>query len=253
MKRHLSSNMLNPYPTVLIGAPVRNRGWILPLYLRHILELDYPKDRISLRWILNDSFDNSKEILEDFRRKYFTLYKSIMVSEYDFNFPNDMGEKGNGRHSNGIDRSIYTAPALSICRNLLLDTAQATQQQFVFFIDTDILVKPDVLNNLLDTDKDVVAALVKNDNIWAHNFFHKNKSWARDYFPSSLFEVDVTGAVMLVSSNIINNRNIRYFPTPTGEDEGFCINVRKYKIPLWVLNDLQTHVMTEKDREELGL
>lgn len=227
---------------VVIGCPVRNRDWILSEYLTAISKLDYPKHKIYLYFVLNDSVDNSKKILEQFKEDNLKSYFNITIIEKNFGFPNDLGEQGLGRKNNGIDRGTYCAKALSECRNMLLNAAMNHDFDYLFFVDSDIIVLPDVLTKLIETKKDVVAALVRNDHHNAYNFLHIDKNISRGTIPSRLFQVDITGAVMLVSKKIFLNKVLRYYPTSTGEDEGFCNKLKQSNIPMYVLNEMQKHV-----------
>jgi glycosyltransferase involved in cell wall biosynthesis len=64
-------------PSILIVTLVRNKAHTLPLFLTHLEEQEYPKNRISL-WIVTDhNEDNSREILETWLAKVRSSYHSI--------------------------------------------------------------------------------------------------------------------------------------------------------------------------------
>jgi|GEM_PF-1368401 len=156
---------------ILIAAPIRNRAWILPEYLSHLERLEYPKDKLAFHFVLNDSTDGSKGILQTWKVVMEKEYRYVRISEVNFNYPPDLAEEGRGRERNGYPRWKYSYKALSALRNLILNIAWLdTEADYLFSIDSDILVKPDVLNRLLEQKKEMIAALVKNDKKNAYNF-----------------------------------------------------------------------------------
>jgi hypothetical protein len=218
---------------ILIAAPVRNRGWILNQYMSCLKNLNI-SDNISYYFILNDCTDDSKEILD--------YYIEKEIDEMNFNTPSDMGENGQGR--SGLQRELYTYKNLSVLRNKILEYARNTNVDYIFSVDTDILVKPDILEKLLSTEKDIVAALINNGGKnW--NFLHFQGD--RGYVPEKLFEVRVTGACYLISRNVFMNESIKYSNEfGSGEDEAFCEYARRQGFHSYVLPDEQIHVMRRR-------
>ncbi len=243
---------------ILIGCPIRNRGWILPEYLTRLEQIDYPKDKLAFHFILNDSTDESRFWLENWKELNEDNYRYVKITEHNFNYPEDLGSSGNGR-SGSVEisqiRHEYTYKALTELRNLLLDSAIEDEKiDYLFSIDSDILIKPDLLNKLINTKKDIISGLISNGNN-AYNFFHINNT-ARGKIPvkvNEIFEVSMTGAVILISRNVFTNKNIRYSFDLKGEDIGFSQSATKEKFKLYVLNYLQNHVMFKKDLSEIVL
>ncbi len=235
-------NLKEDAGNILIACPVRNRGWILPDYLRSLFNLDYPKDKIALHFILNDSSDESKKILRNWKESAEKDYRYIRISEVNFGYPSDWGED---RKNHKLNRTSKTYKTLSVLRNLILDIAWLDMKaDYLFSVDSDILVKPDVLNKLLETRKDIVAALVKTSGN-TYNFI----PWSgeRDIIPDNLFSVAVTGAVVLISRKVFENKKIRYSVERTGEDEGFCISASLHGYKSYVLPELQKHIMNKNE------
>lgn len=74
-------------PSIMIVTLVRNKAHTLPLFLTHLEEQEYPKNRISLWFVTDHNEDNSREILETWLDKVRGSYHSIHY-QYD-----DSGEK----------------------------------------------------------------------------------------------------------------------------------------------------------------
>jgi hypothetical protein len=227
---------------ILIGCPVRNREWILPDYLKALENLDYPKENLAFHFILNDSTDKSKEILLNW--KYETMkdgYRYVRITELNFDYPPDWGETRITTNGSSITRFNKGYKALSVLRNLLLDLAWLDiKSDYLFSIDSDIIVKPDILSNLLLAEKHIIAGLVKNDSS-NYNFTPKGIT------PKGVREVDIAGAIILISRKVIDNKRIRYSPGKTGEDEGFCFSAKAQGFKSYILSDLQNHIMKRSE------
>jgi len=227
---------------ILIGCPVRNREWILPDYLQALENLDYPKENLAFHFILNDSKDKSKEILLNW--KYETMkdgYRYVRITELNFEYPEDWGETRITTNASSLTRKNKGYKALTVLRNLLLDLAWLDiKSDYLFSIDSDIIIKPDILSNLLQQKKHIIAGLVSND-VSNYNFTPKGK------IPKGIMEVDVTGAIILISRKVIDNKKIRYSPGKTGEDEGFCLSAKAQGFKSYILNDLQNHIMRRSE------
>lgn len=229
---------------ILITAPVRNREWILEDYLKALQELDFDKESLAFHFILNDSVDNSKDILTKFKYIERTKYRYIRLSEVNFEAPKDLGEEGQGRES-GVDRDKFTHPMLAILRNLTLDLARMDNADYLFSVDSDIIVEPDILNKLIEANKDIVAGLISNGGSQAYNFLPFSGN--RNEVKKEIFEVKVTGACCLISKNVFNNRSIRYSEQfGTGEDLGFCESARHFCFKSYVLPYMQRHILDRR-------
>ena len=68
---------------ITIGSLIRNREWILPLFLEHILKIDYDKKLITLHFIINNSIDQSQHILEQFKSEHDSSYRIIKIETID--------------------------------------------------------------------------------------------------------------------------------------------------------------------------
>lgn len=220
---------------ILIGCPVHNREWILPLYLKHLYDIDYPKDSISLCFILNDSKDKSKDILLNFKEKHSKEYRNIIIKEINYNMPDDLRQ-------NRIKNKIYDR--LSKVRNEFLNCI--IDEDYVFSIDSDILVPKDSLLRLLNHNKDIISALVYNDpnKVYPNILLIKNGKITHYFnFPkNSLFEVDITGAVYLLKSEVC--QKVRYSYHSFGEDVPFCLCAKKLGYKIWCDSSIYcNHIM----------
>lgn len=220
-------------PRVRLCAPVRNRAWILPRYLRALEGLEYPPSRLMLHWVVNDSSDDTEGILRAWREMRGGAFGGVLVERIDF------GARPNDTH--GADRiggaRRAALPILAALRNHLREAA-VRAGDWMFSVDSDILVRPDTLSRLLRADRDVVAALVVNGRD-AWNFLHYDPQEDRFKPPESppgrgLFPVGVTGAVCLYSPRACFLGAFAVLPDGTGEDEGMARSLAKHGIEMWL-------------------
>jgi GT2 family glycosyltransferase len=101
--------------------PTFNREWSLPQVLASLYDLDYDKKRIRVCFVDNESTDATMRLIEEFRAKHGNEYESVIV----------VIEKSN----------------ISKARNIAFEKAAGTD--YIFCLDSDILVPPDTINRLL--------------------------------------------------------------------------------------------------------
>lgn len=242
---------------ILLGCPIRDREWIIPNYLESIYSLDYPKELISLCWIVNQSCDQSEKLLRDFKRQHQNEYRSIEVINYFGNrkIPTDT------RINN--TRLDYTYHHLADVRNLLLENIG--DNEYLFSVDSDVLVNPNCLKRLLSHQKPIISSLIYNGYLvspeapWKYtncmkyhvdgkighitNWFIKNAPTLKE---NKLIQVDVTGAVYLISRDVID-AGVRYAYDIQGEDIPFCLSASEKGFSLWCdLQAYSNHIMDKK-------
>jgi Anp1. len=237
-------------PTITIAAPIRNRDYILNQYLDHIYKIRYPKHKIELLFVVNDSIDHSEEILRAFRNKYKNKYKRITIDTYNRNAPVDT------RSTDTRDKHIYNH--LSVLKNYIMFKAKTEK---LMFIDSDILVPHSVINNLLKSEKDIISGLIYNGylvdpkrpykypnvmKMSEHNhykhIFNQHIKHAPQLKVQHLIEVDLTGAVWMIDKKVY--KEIKFGYHPQGEDAHFCAMAQQRGHKIWCdVGTFCTHVM----------
>lgn len=183
-------------PTVLICILARNKAHLLPLYLKSIESLDYPKDRIHVFINTNDNKDDTYQILLDWSKKLEQEYASIEI-EYGHNKALD--DDRSLSHSWGSKR--VRLDILARIRQSSLKKTFERKCQYYFVVDCDNFVLPHTLRDLIACQKPIVAPLlhcIGDSNL--SNFFitsltspvnnevqdRKIKMKERGIFPASL-------------------------------------------------------------------
>ena len=231
-------------PLILLGAPIRDRAWILPRYLDAIESQEYPKKRIGLQWILNDCHDDSEAVLWKWLDRVGDKYAFANVERLDFG-REDPPEKVNSRNG-GVNRDTYAC--LATLRNKLRLRVLEGEADYLFSLDSDVIIPMDALTRLTHWKADVVAGLIRNaSDDGVYNFLqydHNRRRFLRDYrpVPAILFHVDLTGAVCLYSRAALEAG--RWSVGASGEDEGMARDLMQSGILSWVDGSvLCEHVM----------
>lgn len=251
------------HPNTTIACPVRDRGKILPYYLENIYKQTFPKKNTKLLFVVNNSFDNSEQILKKFKKEHQKEYKNITILRHDRNpvdkrfkvLPEDDRKKNT--------RRLFINEHLAFIRNYLLDRCDT---EWLFSVDSDIMLLPDTLERLLNSNKRCISALICNGHKYVESVNNKveNKIDRRKptfytnimrhngegliHVPSrewnGIIEVDMTGAVYLIHEDIY--KKCRYKDDLLGEDIPFCKDVRRLKEKLWCDTDIKlAHIMDE--------
>lgn len=158
--------MSDDFKTVQCGTIVHNKKWAIEAYLDGILMQNYPKDKTSLAFFVNDSVDGTKEILVEKLSKIKELneYRRIKVIEQNWGFQDK-------RNHRWFDKSIYkdqnafreiaNFSHFAKLRNQWLGMRE--DEDYYFSIDSDvILVQRNTLSRLVSLNLDIVAAPVNN-------------------------------------------------------------------------------------------
>lgn len=206
---------------VMIGCPI-SKNRVLPTYLEYIYNLDYPKNKIHLAFLVNNCTDDTYEILDIFRKEYINEYRKIDVWDVEGLKPGYVSGYRHGKRD---------YKAFAKIRNVWLSMV-SDLDQYIFSVDSDILLPPNSLKRLLSYGEKIISLLVCNQpyieqyNILKERMFqNKYTSMYGNDFPRKLIEVDATGAAILIHREVIDE-GVRYEYHKQGEDLGFCRNAR---------------------------
>jgi hypothetical protein len=205
---------------IFVGAPVRNRAWVL---YRYINALKRQNIEMETCFIVNDSVDDTESIMRNNGFK-------VIVKNFG----------GDTSHARGK----YSKNNLAILRNILLEEFLKSDCNFLFSVDTDIIIPDESLIKLINHNKDIVSMLIKNHpTLKAHNIF-VNGTHLTDV-PAGLIPVDMTGAVYLISRRVIE-KGVKYSDHELGEDIPFCQMAKEKRFELFCDTRLKPiHVYNE--------
>ncbi len=226
---------------VLLAAPVRNRAWVLPAYLEALAALRIPQGvQLSALFVLNGSKDKSGEMLARFQSA-MAERMPVEIAEHPDAPPAHEGRRHDDR------QRIYAY--LAGLRNTLAERALSGGYDYLFSVDSDILLPADALEQLLAAERDAIAAVIYNDEYWSFppEYRQTNMLMRSDMagprgesvyehmrgFPADqVFEVDLTGACILIARHVLK-AGVRYADHHFGEDTPFCEAARAQGFRLW--------------------
>lgn len=237
---------------VLVGSPIHQKPAILHEFLSSLLHLK--QDHIELNYyFIDDNIDqDSSLILQQFSQQTeHVLRQSSGI--YDEYVRDDTTHLWN---SNLIWK-------VANFKNLMIQHAAELQYDYLFLIDSDLILHPDTIEHLVATNKDIISEIFWTQ--WQPNAMFQPQVWMRNEYdqweqqigerPSEqeiavrfeqfiskmknpgLYEVGGLGACTLISQNAIQ-LGVNYNPIHNisfwGEDRHFCIRAAALGIPLYV-------------------
>ncbi len=241
---------------VMIFAPVHQREWILPYYLRNIYNIDYEKKKIRILWIVNNCTDKTFDLLQGFKNKHQEEYESIDIQVWNNSNIGKPVELNEYRDTTYRNKYIYSW--LSDLRNRGNAECLKYDCDYLFSCDTDILVKPDILKGLMSFNKKYVAGLIYNGyeivpDFWKYtnilrkvseiSYQHVNNYHTKNKI--GLVSCDFTGAVFLAEKSILPY--YIFSADRQGEDLPACKELQKNGVELFASCDhYSQHIMSPK-------
>ncbi|NCB52279.1 MAG: glycosyltransferase [Clostridia bacterium] len=204
---------------ILIAAPVRQSEKVFREYLESLDRLRIPKDAVVDRAFFLHGCPELRPLL---RREDAVFYNSA-DSDY---------QAADETHR-------WSGSALSQVaemKNALLQLCQSAGYDYIFFVDSDLILHPTTLEVLLGREKDICAEIFWTrwqdgagelmPNCWDYDFYSFVDGAAR-YRKSGCVETGGTGACILISRRVIdagvNYDPIKNLPMTQWEDRAFCI------------------------------
>ena len=237
---------------VLLGSPIHQKPAILEQFLNSLLRLNL-KD-IELHFYLIDDNEDaaSSQLLNTFAQSGTPVF--LQASGYHDAYIRD--DNTHFWNSNLVWK-------VAGFKNLMIRRAEAFGYDYLFLIDSDLILHPDMLLHLIATGKDIISEVfwtqwqpgtLLQPQVWMHDEYnqwealpgeqlsheeinHRFHAFLNKLQQPGIYEVGGLGACTLISSRAIASgvsydrvRNISYW----GEDRHFCIRAAALGIPLFV-------------------
>ena len=138
---------------VFIAILAKQKEKVLPLFLRSLYELDYPKQDIVLYVRTNNNTDNTREILETWIDKHRDEYGDVL---YNGNDIEAQVEKYGVHEWNG-----ERFRALAKIRQESINQCLLTDCEYYLVIDVDNFLFPETLKDLIEANKPIIAPLLR--------------------------------------------------------------------------------------------
>lgn len=138
---------------VFIAILAKQKEKVLPLFLRSLEELDYPKSDITLYVRTNNNTDRTRDILETWIDQNKEKYRDVI---YDGNDIEQNVEKYKVHEWNG-----ERFRALAKIRQASIEECLRTDCEYYLVIDVDNFIFPETLNDLIEANKPIVAPMLR--------------------------------------------------------------------------------------------
>lgn len=162
---------------VLIGSPVHQDSEVLSEFLLSLCDLDKTGLEVDYCFVDDNKDDASKELLRNFKN----TFKNTTI--FDFN----------------IDRSRYycddythrwdddLVARVTKFKNKIIDHAKANNYDYLFFIDSDIVLHPKTLKQLISSNKDIISNIFWTK--WNPQVEELPQVWLKDSY--TLYEANM--------------------------------------------------------------
>jgi hypothetical protein len=223
---------------ILIAAPVYQKTEIFIEYLNSINHLIIPEGYEAHKYYV---ITNSPEI-----------EKLLSPNEYETDNYDFEKEKEKGSHI--WDKEHFNS--VMEARNKILKYARKNNYDYIFSVDSDILLHPKTLQYLLEDNKDMVGIVYRcsqNNKIGTNYYYgeyHKGYPDLERLIPKGIYEVGIACASVLIGPRIVNNEKINYSPikgVPFSQWEDYAFSLRAHAL----IPDLQVYMDTRLPAREL--
>lgn len=237
---------------VLIGSPIHQKPIVLKEFLNSLLRLNVADIELDFHLIDDNDDEESSRLLQEFK----SMGDHIYLQSSGFH---DAYIRNDTTHFWNTDLVWKVANF----KNLMINRAQTLNYDYLFLIDSDLLLHPDTLRHLIGTNKDIISEVfwtqwqpgtMFQPQVWMHDEYNQWELLAGEKLQPEeinrrfhefiakmripgIYEVGGLGACTLISQHAIKAgvsynqiRNISYW----GEDRHFCIRAAALGIPLFV-------------------
>ncbi|MEJ3718779.1 glycosyltransferase family 2 protein [Paenibacillus polymyxa] len=257
---------MNLKKRVLVGSPIRQEPLILREFLESLKELK--QETVELSFLFVDDNDNmlSSQILNDLAK----TMPNVMIHKHT---SSDYYMRDETTHS-WNEQLVWKVAQL---KNMIIQIALEFNYDYLFFIDSDIVLHPQTIEQLKSAGKEVISEVFWTK--WQPNFPELPQVWLEDHYTMfykqrneqlnkeealrrqeqfiqqlrepGVYEVGGLGACTLISRSAIEKgvnfkeiKNISFW----GEDRHFCIRAAVLGIDLYVDTHLPAyHIYRESD------
>lgn len=233
---------------VLIASPVRQSSEVLQLFLKSIERLDTEGMVVDFLFV-DDNTETSEDLISFRIRNPNTLIWSNKDKRPSYPRTETTHEWS--------DDLVWRVAAM---KDDILCHMEDMAYDYLFLIDSDVLVPPDTIKRLIQTKKDIISNIYWTS--WQPNTKEMPQVWVQDSYTMSeefigklkvpgIYEVGGLGACTLIRLKAINMgasferiHNVSFW----GEDRHFCIRAVALGLSLHVdTNNPGFHIYRQSD------
>lgn len=255
---------------VLLGSPIHQKPAVLQQFLDSLQRLKL--DGIQLDYYFID--DNQEEAASSLLEAFKGDDPNILIQPSGYNDAYVRNDTTHFWNSNLVWK-------VAAFKNLMIQRAHTLDYDYLFLIDSDLLLYPETLQHLIGTGKDIISEVfwtqwqpgtMFQPQVWMHDEYNQwdqlpgeklspeetNRRFhefiARLQAPG-IYEVGGLGACTLISKSALT-QGVSYSPIKNvsfwGEDRHFCIRAAALGIPLFVDTHYPAlHLYRDSDLEKV--
>jgi hypothetical protein len=225
---------------ILVSSPVRaNEDWRTEAFkfcLESIDKQNLPPDTTIDKFFMIHNSEHLKPLLEEHKCSFCSVTS-------DGEYVTD------DRTHHWSDNNIS---AVAQMRSYIMKYAKENNYDYLFMVDSDLVLHPDTLKTLIEANKDVVAEIIwarwtpddiEAPNAWdfdSYSFDPDIHTRIAQFRQPGLYKVGMTGACTLFSKPVLQ-AGVNYDPIPNlrmwGEDRSFSVRAACHNFEIW----LDTH------------
>lgn len=237
---------------VLLGSPIHQKPPILRQFLDSLLRLRRQGFELDFYFIDDNDDAASSALLQEFKASG----NSVFLQPSGFRDAYIRDDRTHFWNSNLVWK-------VASFKNLMIRRAEAFGYDYLFLIDSDLILHPDTVIHLLQTEKDIISEVfwtqwqpdtMLQPQVWMHDEYnqwevlpgekltpeeinHRFHAFLAKLRQPGIYEVGGLGACTLISRRAIDC-GVSYDIIPNlsywGEDRHFCIRAAALGIPLYV-------------------
>ncbi|WP_179946693.1 glycosyltransferase family 2 protein [Desulforamulus ferrireducens] len=255
---------------ILIGSPVRQKPLILKEFLLSLEELDKGNLHVDYFFIDDNVIEESSELLNSFARENS---KSLVTIIQDLKTNDEYLCNEETHHWN--EKLVWKVADF---KNIIIEHALKNNYDYLFLIDSDIVLHPKTLQKLLEAQKDIISNIfwtrfdgnlqLELPQVWLRDAFdqiprergeelteeEKSLRWGQflqQLRQPGIYEVGGLGACTLISHRALA-KGVNFSPISNisfwGEDRHFCIRAAVLGLSLYVDTHYPAyHIYRESD------
>lgn len=241
---------------ILIGSPIKQKNNILKVFLDNLKKIDLEGYKVEYYFIDDNNDSESTKLLNLFKKEN----GNVIIKKY-----NDFGYEQSEQYQNEITHNWKKSliERITSFKDEIIKYAQNEKFDYLFFVDSDIIMNPKTIKHLIGRNVDIVSEVFWTswnigDNltpqVWLQdesNLFIRNwdkeytkeekKQFSKDFIAKmkipGIYEVGGLGACTLISKKALEHPlSFKLIPNVSfwGEDRHFCIRAESLGLKLYV-------------------
>lgn len=183
---------------LLIASPIKQRKEVLKLFLKSIRRQEIKSDYEVHYYFIDDNDDvESKKELEAFQSNLENVHIKLGDFEIEQQYVTN-------EYTHYWTKSLVWKVAKY--KNAILKFALENNFEYVFLIDSDILMHPKTISNLISKNKEVISEIFWTK--WTPTSAELPQVWCHDHYTQ--FEIGESESLEQLSKNEVNRRTYEF-------------------------------------------